>query len=489
MDVETGLASRAAPKRIADLDGPRGWPLLGNLLQLDLPQIHEQLEGWAKVYGPLYRLRIGPRDALVVARPELIAGILHDRPDGWSRLRTMEAVIHEMGIDGVFAAEGEAWRRQRRLVTAAFTSGHMKRYFPLIERMTERLKELLDQAARTGTRIELQTMLMRYSVDVTASLAFGIDVNTMQQPDNALQQHLDQVFPTLMRRMNAPFPFWRYIKLPSDRAFDRHLAAGHAAVKSFVQAARDRMAENPALAEHPTNLLEAMLAARDADGGTLSEAELTGNVFTMLLAGEDTTANTLAWCLYLLHTHPQTWRAVVAEVDAALGTEVIPRSVQVAGGLTMIDDCSNEAMRLRPVGPLGYLENNVPTEIEGIALPAGSFVLCTMRSGAVDTSTAADAAEFRPSRWRVAATAADEPGADAGDRRLTTASMPFGAGPRICPGRYLAMLEIKMVLATIARNYELIEVGTADGAPPRERMAFTMSPVGLRMKIRARDAC
>ncbi len=476
-------ASRNAPKRIADLDGPRGWPLLGNLLQLELSQLDQRLEDWAKIHGPLYRLRIGPRNALVVARPDLIAGILRDRPDGWSRLLTMQAVIREMGIDGVFSAEGERWRRQRRLVAAAFTPSHLKRYFPLIERVTERLKERLDAAAHAGAWIDLQAMLMQYSVDVTASLAFGIDVNTMQQADGALQEHLNHVFPMLMRRMNAPFPLWRYVKLPADRVFDRHLAAGHAAVQSFIQVARDRMAANPKLAERPTNLLEAMLAARDADGGTLSEAEVAGNVFTMLLAGEDTTANTLAWTLYLLHTHPPTWRAVVAEVDASLQADAMPRSVQAAARLTLVEDCAAEAMRLRPVGPLAHLENNVPTELDGVALPAGTFVLGVVRRGAVDTSAAEDAAEFRPSRWQAAAT--DQPGAKTGDQRLIAASIPFGAGPRICPGRYLAMLEMKMVLATIARNYQLIEVGTEDGAPPREHLAFTLSPVGLRMKIKA----
>ena len=75
----------------------------------------------------------------------------------------------------------------------------------------------------------------------------------------------------------------------------------------------------------------------------------------------------------------------------------------------------------------------------------------------------------------------------AGDRTLTAASMPFGAGPRVCPGRFLAMLEMKTVLATIARNFTLLEVATADGAPPRERLAFAMSPVGLRMRLAPRS--
>lgn len=485
MDVRTEPAHATRAKRIADLNGPRGWPVLGNLPQLDIPRLHAQLEGWAKTYGPMYRLRMGPRNALVVSQPDLIASILRDRPGGWSRFESMRAVIHEMGVNGLFNAEGESWRRQRRLVTAAFTPNHLKRYFPLIKLMTERLKGRLDSAAQAGSWIDLQSTLMRYTVDMTASLAFGIDVNTIQQAHSTFQQNLDKLFPVLMRRMNAPFPVWRYVKLPADHAFDRHLAASHAAVKDFVQTARERIAANPALAEQPTNLLEVMLTARDANGAMLGEAEVAGNVFTILMAGEDTTANTLAWTLYLLHQHPRAWRAVVAEVDASLGANLVPASIQAAGEMAVIEDCSNESMRLRPVAPLAYVENNEPTEVGGVALPAGTLVLCTMRSGAVDASIAADAAEFRPSRWRIGTGAADEAAA-AGNRQLTAASMPFGAGPRVCPGRYLAMLEMKMVLAAIARNYELVEVGTENGAPPGERLDFTMSPVGLRMKLRAR---
>ena len=161
----------------------------------------------------------------------------------------------------------------------------------------------------------------------------------MHGSPDAIQQHLDTVFPMLMRRVNAAFPLWRYVKLPSDRAFDRHLAAVHAAVQGFVEAARARMAADPALALRPSNLLEAMLAARDADGAALTEAEIAGNVFTMLLAGEDTTANTLAWTLYLLHTHREAWDALVAEADAALGADAVPRSVEQANGLKLAEDC------------------------------------------------------------------------------------------------------------------------------------------------------
>ena len=480
------LAS-APRRRIADLDGPRGWPWLGNLAQIEVSRLHSQLEAWAKQYGPLYRLRFGRRDALVVARPDLIARILRDRPEGWRRGRGVQSVLREMGAYGVFAAEGEDWKRQRRLVMAAFDPGHLKTYFPLLLLVTERLKKQLDAAARSGQPIDLQTILMRYTVDVTAGLAFGIDMNTQEEPANRLQEHLDKIFPMLHKRITTSFPLWRYVKLPSDRRFDRHLAAVHAAVAAFVRRAREQMTRNPGLQAHPSNLLEAMLAARDEQGGGLTEEELTGNVLTMLLAGEDTTANTLSWTLYHLQTHREAWRDLVASVDKVLGDDLIPGSFAVARGFEGIEHCVNESMRLSPVAPVFFVENNQDAELGGVVLPAGSFVICQLRYGAIDAGTASDAAEFRPTRWRQPASEESSPDGNGAGRSLLKASMPFGAGPRTCPGRYLSLLEMKMVLATLARNYELVEVGTPDGTPPQECMAFTMFPLGLRMRLRARE--
>lgn len=220
--------------------------------------------------------------------------------------------------------------------------------------------------------------------------------------------------------------------------------------------------------------MEALISARDEAGAGLTDAQLLGNVLTVLLAGEDTTANTLGWTLYLLHSHRGQWDSLVAQVDAALAAgEDMPRQFDTARGLERIEDCVNEAMRLKPVAPLLLFEACRDTVVEGMAMPRGTQLICLMRPGAVDTAVAGDAGQYRPQRWRVAGP----------DHELTKASMPFGAGPRLCPGRYLAMLEMKMVLATLARNYELIEVGTADGHEPPERLAFTMFPVGLKLRV------
>lgn len=468
-------AADAAPLRsVAALPGPRGWPLIGNLLQFDLPRLHRQFEDWADRHGPTYRLRLGRREVLVISDAETIAALLRDRPDTWRRMRPIEAVIREAGGHGVFSAEGDDWRRQRRLVMSAFDPGHLKRFYPSLQRVTERLMASWREAARRGEAIDLQASLMRYTVDVTTGLAFGVDLNTIDAP-HPLQEHLDKLFPMLFRRVNLPFPYWHYLRLPIDREYDRHLRRVHEAVRGFVQAARQRLQDEPARRERPTDLLEAMLAARDADGSALTEEEVAGNVLTVLLAGEDTTANTLGWAIWLLHEHPDDWQALVAEVDAALGEARLPPSFDAARGLASIEASVGEAMRLKPVAPLLFMEANRETSLAGFRLPPGAVVFCLMRRAALDARLAEDVADFRPGRWQ-----------DGADRAVQKASMPFGAGPRLCPGRYLALLEMKMVLGMLARNFELLEVGPEGGGAPGERMAFTMFPVGLKMRLAER---
>ena len=151
--------------------------------------------------------------------------------------------------------------------------------------------------------IDLQADLMRYTVDTIAGLAFGAEVNTLESDGDIIQQHLDKIFPALFGRMFAPFPYWRYLRLPADRRLERSMAEVLAAVDRFVAQARARLDADPARRERPHNLLEAMIVAADAPDSGIDDQQVAGNVLTMLLAGEDTTANTLAWLLQIGRAH------------------------------------------------------------------------------------------------------------------------------------------------------------------------------------------
>ncbi|HYN11811.1 MAG TPA: cytochrome P450 [Burkholderiales bacterium] len=469
-----------ATRRIRDLPGPPGLPVLGNLLQIDSTRLHLIAEEWSRTYGDCFRFRIGRREFLVLANPEAIASVLRDRPEGFQRTSRLSSTAKEMGFGGVFSSNGEQWRRQRPMVMAGFDPAHIKSYFPALVRVTQRFCARWERAAAAGTAIDLQADLMRYTVDVTAGLAFGVDINTLESEEEVIQTHLDKVLPALFRRLMAPFPYWRYLRLPGYRRTARHLEELHRAVEGFIVKARLRMERDPSLRARPTNLIEAMIAARDTEGSGLDDADVSGNVLTMLLAGEDTTANTLSWIIYLLGCNPAAMQRARDEVRGVIAAQPFPQHYEQMSKLAFVEACAHETMRLKPVAPLIMAEAVRDTVIAGIEVPARQLVMCLMRPGATDERHFPAALAFDPARWLADATT---PRAASSAKRV---AMPFGAGPRLCPGRYLAMLEMKMVIAMLLASFEVESVSAPGGAEVREHLALTMAPVGLRLRLRPR---
>jgi cytochrome P450 len=476
-------APTAAPRalrRFEDLPGPRGIPYFGNAFQIEVSRFHQQIEQWCREYGPFFRLQIGRRKILIVGDHEAVATVLRDRPDGFRRTTRLDEIWTEMGLrTGVFGANGDTWRRQRRMVMAGFDPAHVKNYFPSLQVVAQRLAGRWENAARQDREIDLQADLMRYTVDTIAGLAFGAEVNTLQSDGDVIQQHLDKIFPAVFKRILAPIPIWRYLPSAADRQLARSIAHVNNAVAGFIEQARARMQADPGLRQRPRNLLEAMIAAADQPGSGIDDQQVAGNVLTMLLAGEDTTANTIAWMIHLLWRNPATLARAVDEVRHVLGDSVEPNLDQMAR-LDYVEACAHETMRLKPVAPQLPLQALHDVTVGDVLVPAGTIVTSMLRRDSVSDAHVPRAAAFEPERWLV----------EGGPSRLAGAakrtSMPFGAGPRICPGRYLALLEMKMAMATLLGRFDIQSVDTPDGHEPREHLSFTMTPVGLRMRLRLR---
>lgn len=487
MDLETRDAATAPTptvtrlRQFADLPGPSGIPVFGNALQIDTARLHLQLEQWCREYGPIYKLKLGRDKIVVIGDHELVAAALRDRPEGFSRTLILDEIATEMGLEqGVFTATGEAWRRQRRMVMVGFDPTHIKSYFPAMQSVARRLEGRWRKAARLGQDIDLQADLMRYTVDTIAGLAFGAEVNTLESDGDVIQQHLDKIFPALIKRILAPIPTWRIVRMPADRRLERGVIEVKAAVAGFIAQARTRLQADPALRAHPRNLLEAMIVAADEPGSGIDDKQVAGNVLTMLLAGEDTTANTLAWMIHLLWRNPTTLARATAEVREVIGDTAEPSAEQLAR-LDYVEACAHETMRLKPVAPLIPLQALRDTQIGDIAIPTDTIVFNLMRRDSISESHLPHAAAFEPERWLEGGSPKQMANSA---KRL---SMPFGAGPRMCPGRYLALLEMKMAMATLLTRFDIESVHTPDGLEAQEKLSFTMTPVGLRMRLRERS--
>ena len=150
------------------------------------------------------------------------------------------------------------------------------------------------------------------------------------------------------------------------------------------------MQARPELRDAPENFLESMLAKPE-----YSEPDVIGNVFTMLFAGEDTTANTLAWATWLLAQRPGRPGAAAAEADAALGDDRTPQTAEAADAMVFGEAVFRESSRLKSTAPIIFVEPKADTAVAGVELPAGTRIACLTRlAGRPDGPE-----RFDPDRW------------------------------------------------------------------------------------------
>ena len=449
----------------ADLPGPGPLAVAGTALRASSQ--HLALERWAVRYGTPYRLKVGPREAVVIGDQDAMNAILRERPAGYRRIARIEEVFAEIGFAHVFSAEGDEWKHKRRLAVRALNSNHLHRYFDIVETIVERLRSKLLAAARTDASIDIQRELVAYTVDVTAALAFGQDVNTLENPDDQLPTHTATILEHLARRVVAPVPYWRWIRLPADVRFDRSVYYLRVAVARLIAETREQVVARPQLREQPENFLQSMIAAQLEDG-SFTNADITGSALGMLIAGGDTTAHTISWATWYLAQEPDVQARVASEADT-------PTDYESVSGFQYAEAVLREVLRLKPAGPVFAVEPLEDSVVGGLRIRRGTQVILLTRLATMDPACFGAPETFDPERWL------RPPAEGAHD---TSAFLPFGAGPRFCPGRNLALLEGKAALAMLARTFE-IRLDDAAG-PVRERFHFTMGPQGLRLRLRER---
>jgi cytochrome P450 len=197
----------------------------------------------------------------------------------------------------------------------------------------------------------------------------------------------------------------------------------------------------------------------------------------MLVAGEDTTAHTMAWMLHFMTDVPAVQHTMQQEADAVLGAARMLPDVQAQDQLRYLDAVAHETMRLKSVAPLLFVEPLQAVELGGIHLPAGTAVLLLTRHAGLQEHAFTAAGQFQPARWLTAPM-------ESRRGHAPHVLMPFGGGPRVCPGRTLAFLEIHTAMAMLCRNFTFTK--PVDAPPVREHFAFTMMPTPLKLQVRPR---
>ena len=482
-----------ALRDITELPCPPGLPILGNARQIQPTRLHALLEGWARDYGRLFRFKLLSENVLVVNDHQLLSELMRDRPEGLGRSKALRLTADELGAQGVFSAEGERWRTHRKLVMRALAPEVVRHFYPTMERMTQRLLDRWNRALAQGRSVDVARDLKAWAMDITIALSFGEDINALEHDDDPLQKDVELMFRMVGRRMILPVRYWNWLKLPIDREADRMVERIDQRVRGFIADARARMAAQPALRDKPSNMLEAMVVARDEPDSGFTDEDIIGNTTTLVFAGEDTAANTLGWLLYFLSTHPEQAATARAEVDRLLGEHRVAPDFACLQEMDYVEAAANEAMRIKPVAPLAGFEVFKERVVGDVRVPVGTRIFGLMRAAALDDAHFPDAHRFDPGRWlqQQAAQPATPQGAAQGSPQAAAIDsparkvFPFGAGPRLCPGRYLAIAEIRIAASMILRNFDLSF--DDDPATIEEVFALTMTPDRLPVRLHPRS--
>ncbi|MFC0107826.1 cytochrome P450 [Kibdelosporangium aridum] len=472
MDAHATSKPASAHRSVADLGGPRPLPVLGNLpafVRGGTP--HRTLAGWRERYGATYRMRFPGRDVVVTSAPDIMDTVLRQRPTTFRRASFVSDLIDELGAHGLFNAEGQDWQRLRRVAMHGLNAKYLGESFATITRSAERLRDRWNASA--GSRIDVVDDMLRYTLEVSVGLTMNYDLGaTSGAGEDGLHRQLSQLFEALGRRLSSPVPYWRYVRLPADRRADAAVAGARTLILDRYAEAKRRMVRGDA----PTDFLSA-LAKAEVDGDELvNDDDVVGNVLTMIVAGEDTTAAAASWVMHFLAAHPDVQRQVRAEADEVLGPGGSITEPPVLSRLRYAEAVVNEAIRLRPPTPYIVLEPVVDTTVtdglDRLHIGAGTPIFLLLSHGSDDdTRQFPDPQSFRPQRWLTDGTA----------RATSQPYLPFGGGPRFCPGRNLALMEATLIAAMTCQAFT-IGPDTSAG-PVGERVTFAVFPTNLGVRL------
>lgn len=459
-----------------DLPGPKGKPIVGNMFEVNIHNLHNQLSDWVDEYGDVFNLNLGLGTMLIIARPSMIDYVQKNRPSLFRRMDKLNYVLEEEGISGVFNAEGEKWKQHRSMVAKGLDIKHQVAFFPWMMKVTDRLMRKWQKEAGQQSSFSIQDDFLRYTVDVSTNLAFGKEMNTLEERQGAIQDDMEKVFPMIFKRINQPIPWYKWFKSKADKEYNAATDRLQEFVDEVIGSTKQRLNDQPSLKEHPQNFLEAIIVAAEEDQ-QFKDEDIRSNLLTLLLAGEDTTAHTLTWAITLLHNQPEVIAKAREEVDSVLGENATVTRFEQLQQLEYVGAIINEVMRLKPVAPITLYQPNEDVVIEGIEVKKDSRMLVHLRKSATMEEHFSSAGEFLPERWIKSKSKCPV--------HNTAAYNPFGGGPRYCPGANLALTEMKLVLAMLFKNFDFELMTPIEDI--KEIMAFTMMASDFEVKFTQRN--
>jgi len=436
--------------------GPKGHFLAGNLRAFNNDTLAFLVD--MRRYGGLTTFWFGPFPAYAVNAPETIHQVLVEQASKFYKSRMTREVMYPLVGNGLFTSDGEFWKGQRKLIQPVF---HAKRIADYADLMVQFADEMVNGWQNGQTR-DIDHDMTGLTMRIIAKALFDA---TVTSETSEVGQAITRAFHLVERNFRRIVPIPRWMPGKFNREMDEAVRVLDGIIQSFI-------VERRRTGEDKGDFLSLLLAARNDDNKGMTDKQLRDEAMTLFGAGHETTAVTMMWAWYLLSQNPAAEAKLHAELDTVLGGR--PPTLADLANLPYTEMVIKETMRLYPAAWAITRQAVEDATIDGHTIRRGSAVVINIYGMHRDPAVFPNPDAFEPERF-----------APEKEEALPKyAYIPFGGGPRICIGNAFALMEARLLLATIAQRYHL-DLDPSQVVKP-ERLFSLRSKYGMKMIVKAR---
>ena len=439
--------------------GPPSYPIIGCLVSFY--QNRRRLLDWYTellAESPSQTIvvsRLGARRTVVTANAENVEYVLKTNFRNFPKGKPFTEILGDLLGFGIFNVDGDLWSSQRKLASHEFSTKSLREFVVKVleEEVEGRLIPLLESAMERKEVLDLQELLRRFAFETICKVSLGVDpcCLDLSRPVPPLVRAFDQASVICAMRGMAPvYAVWkmkRTFNLGSEKKLRESVQMVHSSVMEIIQNKKRKLEEDGG---DGGDLLTRLLSAGHG------EEVVRDMVISFIMAGRDTTSAAMTWLFWLLSQHPRIESAIVDHVSSLYRT---PLDFEALKDMNFLKACLLESMRLYP--PVVWDSKHAAgddTLPDGTVLREGDRVTYfPYGMGRMETLWGKDRLDFRPDRWL------DEPEADGGGPLKTVSPYKypvFQAGPRVCLGKDMAFIQMKYVVASILRRFEIRPAGS-----------------------------
>lgn len=428
-----------------------GLPILGHLISYQKDRL-KLLFKLREKHGNRFRLKIGSKTLTVLTSPEDIRHVMQTNMKNYIKRTNFDQLF---GI-GLFTTNGETWKKQRKAIQPLFGPRYIESCFPIIlDSMQEQLKLYTQRNEAKG---DIYDLYARATFDVIIKTIIGIDYSDrFEELNNALNTVSDYL--TKANYLPFELPVWLS---PEKKRYEESKELIDSIIYKSIEAQKAKEARKD------SSMVSLMLQAQEEDPSLeYDNKRIRDNIITLMFAGFETSALTLSWISCLLAQHPKVQNELFEEISAI---DLEDARVKGFDAYPFLDAVVNEALRLFPAGWAWTRVAAEADSINGLSIAKNEIIFISPYLTQRDPSLWEKPESFAPERFMQ------------GLPKQAFSFFPFGGGPRICVGKQFGTVEIKLMLASILKEYEFKDGQVPTPSPLatlRSKEGFT---VGLRRR-------